>query len=96
MHTNLITPVLNAIAHRMLTAGDRVNVAVSAGADSVALCGYWMSSSGDRHSPCRSAFQSQLRGVESDADEAFVAELAGWEFLASRRCRRRARSRGWN
>jgi tRNA(Ile)-lysidine synthase len=68
--------------HELLRAGDRVGVAVSGGADSVALLrillelrqqlGIVLSVVHLNH---------QLRGAESDADEVFVRELAGTHGL---------------
>jgi tRNA(Ile)-lysidine synthase len=69
----------------MLSAGDRVGVAVSAGADSVALLRILdrlRAELGIQLAVLH--FNHQLRGVESDADESFVAQLAenhGLEFL---------------
>ncbi len=79
--------VLHYIRDReLIRAGDRVSVAVSGGADSVALLRVLLE--------LRSAlgivlsvahFNHHLRGEASDADQAFVAELAldcGLEFFA--------------
>ncbi len=63
--------------HDMLRAGDRVGVAVSGGADSVALLRILhdlRSESG--FTLCVLHFNHQLRGAESDADENFVKALA--------------------
>jgi tRNA(Ile)-lysidine synthase len=74
--------------HRMLQAGDRVGVAVSGGADSVAL----LLLLEELREPLGITllvlhFNHQLRGAESDGDERFVAGLAaerGLEFVAGR------------
>ena len=63
--------------HKLLTAGDRVGIAVSGGTDSVALLRLLLE--------CRNElgvvlsvvhFNHNLRGLDSDADERFVAALA--------------------
>ena len=87
--------------HRMLHAGDRVGVAVSGGADSVAL----LLLLEELRKPLGLLlsilhFNHKLRGADSDADETFVRELAaahglecitGTEDIASR-----AREEGGN
>ncbi len=74
--------------HRMFRAGDGVGVAVSAGADSVALLLLLEDLRGELGIRLRVLhFNHQLRGAESEADEHFVAELArsrGLEFLFAR------------
>src|SRR2546426_7255222 len=62
--------------NKLLKAGDRVGVAVSAGADSVALLRLLLElrkEIGIVLSVVR--FNHQLRGAEADADEQFVADL---------------------
>ncbi|ACM21767.1 tRNA(Ile) (cytidine34-C2)--(L-lysine-6-N) ligase, putative [Geotalea daltonii FRC-32] len=64
-------------AHRLISPGDTVIVAVSGGADSVALLDVL---AGLRSSKLRlivAHLNHCLRGSESDADEAFVRKLAG-------------------
>lgn len=62
----------------LLTAGSRVVVAVSGGSDSVALLRLFCLLRERYHLDVVCAhFNHQLRGAESDADEAFVRELAG-------------------
>ncbi len=87
--------------HRMLLPGQTLAVAVSGGADSVALLlllDELRSELGVRLLVVH--FNHQLRGADSDADEAFVAELAaarGYEFVAAREdVAERARLQGWN
>ena len=74
--------------HGMLRAGDRAGVAVSGGADSVALLLLLEELKGKLGIGLLALhFNHQLRGAESDADEAFVAELArarGLEFICER------------
>ena len=70
--------VLHSIRDRgLLRAGDRVAVAVSAGADSVALLRVLLELRGELGIVLAVAhFNHQLRGDDSVADEQFVAELA--------------------
>ncbi|MBI1749307.1 MAG: tRNA lysidine(34) synthetase TilS [Acidobacteria bacterium] len=87
--------------HRMLRAGDRVGVAVSGGADSVALLLLLLELREKLGITLLVAhFNHQLRGAESDTDEAFVRELAarhGLEFVAGRAdVAARARENRWN
>ena len=87
MKTALHGQVLEAIErHHMLLPGDRVGVAVSGGADSVALVRLL-----EELGPALGIsllvlhFHHGLRGAEADADQGFVAELArarGLEFMA--------------
>jgi len=74
--------------HRMFRAGDRVGLAVSGGADSVALL-LLLEELRETLGVTLLVihFNHLLRGVESDADELFVAALAaqrGMEFVAGR------------
>jgi len=73
--------------HRMVAAGDRVGVAVSGGADSVALLLLLEELQGELGITLMVVhFNHQLRGADSAADERFVAELAaahGLEFLSA-------------
>ncbi len=70
--------ILHYIRERkMIRAGDRVAVAVSGGADSVALLRVLLELRTELGIVLAIAhFNHGLRGEESDADEAFVAELA--------------------
>lgn len=81
--------VLQYIRERnLLHAGDRVAVAVSGGADSVALLRLLLELREEFGMVLFVAhFNHQLRGEESDADERFVADLASQHelpFFASR------------
>ena len=71
---------------KLMRAGDRVGVAVSGGADSVALLRVLLELREEIGIVLAVAhFNHGLRGAESDADQAFVAELArqsGLEFFA--------------
>ena len=71
---------------KLMRAGDRVAVAVSGGADSVALLRVLLELREELGIVLAVAhFNHGLRGAESDADQAFVAELArqsGLEFFA--------------
>jgi tRNA(Ile)-lysidine synthase len=87
--------------HGMMRAGSRIGVAVSGGADSVALLLILLELREKLGITLVVAhFNHQLRGPESDADEAFVRELAtrhGLEFAAG--CEdvaARARENRWN
>ncbi len=61
----------------LLTAGDRVGVAVSGGIDSVALLRVLLELRGELGIVLSVVhFNHQLRGAESDADQEFVARLA--------------------
>ena len=70
----------------LMRAGDRVAVAVSGGADSVALLRVLLDLRSEMGIVLAvTHFNHGLRGEQSDADEAFVAELArenGLDFLA--------------
>ena len=74
--------------HKMIAAGDRIGVAVSAGADSVALLRLLEDVRGDLGAGlCVLHLNHGLRGEASDADESFVADLArdaGLEFISRR------------
>jgi tRNA(Ile)-lysidine synthase len=91
----------NIQTSRMLTAGNRVGVAVSGGADSVALLRL-LERLRDELGITLTAvhFNHDLRGAESQGDAAFVAELAGAlnvEFVAAREdVRAEATRQGWN
>ena len=79
--------VLQSIREQgLLRAGDRVAVAVSGGADSVALLRVLLELKDELGIVLAVAhFNHGLRGADSDADQAFVAELAtrlGLEFYA--------------
>jgi tRNA(Ile)-lysidine synthase len=81
--------VLHYILDRkLMRAGDRVAVAVSGGADSVALLSVLLELRNQLGVVLSVAhFNHALRGEASDADEAFVAELArqhDLEFFSSR------------
>jgi tRNA(Ile)-lysidine synthase len=63
--------------HNLLQAGDRVGVAVSGGADSVALLRILLELKHELGIVLSAAhLNHKLRGAESDADEQFVRELA--------------------
>ena len=70
--------VLGSIRQQhLLSAGDRVGVAVSAGADSVALLRLLLELRSELGIVLSVVhFNHQLRGSESDADRVFVADLA--------------------
>lgn len=81
--------VLRYIREReLMRAGDRVGVAVSGGADSVGLLRLLIELRGDLGIVlCAIHVNHSLRGAESDADEAFVIQLAEQLGLeAHRRC----------
>ncbi len=63
--------------HDLIRTGDRVGLAVSGGADSVALVRLMLELRGELGvGLCLFHFNHQLRGADSDADEQFVKELA--------------------
>src|SRR5579883_2957662 len=71
-----------------VTAGERIGLGVSGGADSVALLRL-MAELREKLGivPCVAHFNHQLRGKAADADEKFVAKLAaqhGLEFFVER------------
>lgn len=87
--------------HAMLRPGDRVGIAVSGGADSVALALLLR----ELHKELAIEsfivhFNHQLRGAESDGDERFVREFAaalGLEFVSAREdVAARAKEHGWS
>src|SRR5713226_4193784 len=102
MRAEIPQRVLETIRRQqMLRAGERVGLAVSGGADSVALLQLF--------EQLRSALgirllvlhlNHQLRGAASDADEQFVGRLAaerGLEFISAREpVAAQAREHGWN
>lgn len=102
MKTALHARVRGTIAqHSMFAPGDMAGVAVSGGADSVALLRLLeelRAELGVRLVVLH--FNHQLRGAEADADEGFVAELAADHGLALISAREdvaaAAREHGWN
>jgi tRNA(Ile)-lysidine synthase len=86
---------------RMMTAGDRVAVAVSGGADSIALLRLLETLHDELGITLLVVhFDHMLRGAESDVDARFVAEAArasGLEFISAREdVRAAAQDHGWN
>jgi len=77
-HHSVRSKVLSYIRERrLMRAGDRVCVAVSGGADSVALLRVLLELRSELGIVLSVAhFNHRLRGADSEADEAFVAELA--------------------
>jgi tRNA(Ile)-lysidine synthase len=102
MRTPLEQQVLEGIRRsRMLSAGDRVGVAVSGGADSVALLRLLEALRAELGITMLVAhFDHSLRGTESQADAEFVAALArasGLEFVSAREdVASEAERHGWN
>jgi tRNA(Ile)-lysidine synthase len=102
MRTSLEQTVLDSIRRsQMLSPGDRVGVAVSGGADSVALLQILQNLRDDLGITLFLVhFNHQLRGVEADADADFVAALAkksGLEIVMAREdVGQAAREHGWN
>jgi tRNA(Ile)-lysidine synthase len=102
MRTPLLQSILETIRRsRMLAPGDRAGVAVSGGADSVALLRILE----DLHEELGITllvvhFDHQLRGADSEADASFVADLArrcGLEFIVAREdVAAAAALHGWN
>ena len=91
----------NIRTSRMLSAGNRVGVAVSGGADSVALLRLLVRLRDELGITLAVVhFDHALRGAESEADAAFVAELATTfklEFAIGREdVRAEAARQGWN
>ena len=91
----------NIQSSRMLAAGNRVGVAVSGGADSVALLRLLDRLRDDLGITLAVVhFNHDLRGAESEGDAAFVAELAQalkLEFVAARAdVQAEAVREGWN
>jgi tRNA(Ile)-lysidine synthase len=98
----LAATVLKTIErYEMLRRGDRIAVAVSGGADSVALLRLMDELRDDLGVIlCVAHFNHQLRGADSDADEKFAALLArerGLEFVVDRKdVAAEAKNHGWN
>jgi tRNA(Ile)-lysidine synthase len=87
--------------HEMLRAGNRVGVAVSGGADSVALALLLRELRSELGATFFIVhFNHKLRGVDSDRDQQFVCELAarlGWDFVSGGAdVAGRAQEDGWN
>ncbi len=101
-HTKLHQQVLKTIrSHGMLPPGSRVGVAVSGGADSVALLLLLEELRAKLGITLLVLhFNHSLRGAESEADEQFVAALArdrNVEFISAREdVAAQARENGWN
>src|SRR5881296_2746701 len=71
--------------HKLLNPGDRVGVAVSGGADSVALLRLLLELRKELGIVLSVVhFNHKLRGLEADADEQFVADLASRNKLEFR------------
>jgi len=102
MRTPLEQVVLETLRRsRMLLPGDRVAVAVSGGADSVALLQILQNLASELGITLLVAhFDHQLRGAESEADADFVADLARSSRLESVIARENvaqaAKEHGWN
>jgi tRNA(Ile)-lysidine synthase len=102
MRTLLEQSVLDSIRRsRMFSPGDRVGVAVSGGADSVALLRILQNLRDDLGITLLLVhFNHQLRGPEADADEDFAAHLAAksrLEIVIGREdVAKAAREHGWN
>src|SRR5689334_18758621 len=68
--------------HGLMRPGDRVGVAVSGGADSVALLRLLLEARAELGVVLSVVhFNHKIRGAEADADEQFVRELAGQHGL---------------
>jgi tRNA(Ile)-lysidine synthase len=102
MQSSLQTRILDSVARqRMLRAGDALGVAVSGGADSVALLRLLLElrdALGIRLVVLH--FNHQLRGVDAAADQHFVEELSEANGVpcevSSQDVRAAARREGWN
>jgi tRNA(Ile)-lysidine synthase len=100
--TSIHLKVLASVGeHGMVRAGDRLGLAVSGGADSVALLRLMEDLRAQLGiSLAVLHFNHELRGAESDADEEFVKSLAlehEFEYFASRaNVAEVARQRRWN
>src|SRR5436189_6096244 len=71
--------------HKLLNPGDRVGVAVSGGADSVALLRLLLELRTELGVVLSVVhFNHKLRGLEADADEQFVADLGSRNKLEFR------------
>src|ERR1043166_6832150 len=79
MSEHALLPALRNFIHRqgLVGRGERVVVAVSGGIDSVVLLDMMVRITSELHLGLAAAhFNHQLRGGESDEDEAFVRKLA--------------------
>ena len=89
-HRSVRSKVLHYIRERgLMRAGDRVCVAVSGGADSVALLRVLLELRAELGIVLAVAhFNHGLRGADSEADQAFVADLARqqWAGVFRRTC----------
>jgi len=102
MRSSLVQIVRQTIKkHEMVSAGDRIGVAVSAGGDSVALLHIFEELRSDLGIiPSVIHFNHRLRGADAEADENFAAALAkklGMLFISdSKDVAGVAKQKGWN
>ena len=77
-HNSVLDRVLSYVRHhRLMRPGDRVGVAVSGGADSVALLRLLLEARAELGIVLSVVhFNHKIRGADADADEQFVRELA--------------------